>query len=75
MKEKVLEVLKEAIPSVDFLSSKALVDDGILDSLSITEIISTLSLEFDITIPFDEIIEDNFNSIEGLATMVERLQK
>ena len=30
MKEKVLELLQEALPQIDFLSSDALVDDGIL---------------------------------------------
>jgi len=73
MKEKVLQVLQEALPQIDFLSSDALVDDGILESLSITEIIATLTMEFGITIPYEEIIEENFNSIQGLADMVERL--
>ena len=74
MKEKVLEALQEALPQIDFLASDALVDDGILDSLAITEVIATLSMEFDITIPFEEIVEDNFNSVDGLTAMVERLQ-
>ncbi len=74
MKEKVLHVLQDALPQIDFLASNAMVDEGVIDSLTITEIIATLSMEFDITIPFEEIIEDNFNSIEGLAAMVERLE-
>ena len=75
MREKILELLTEEFPDVDFTSSDALVDDGILDSLTITGIIATLTMEFGITIPYEEIIEDNFNSIDGLARMVEKLQK
>ena len=75
MKEKVLQVLQEALPHIDFLESDEMVDEGILDSLSITEIIATLSMEFGITIPFEDIVEENFNSIDGLAKMVERLSK
>lgn len=74
MKERVLEVLQEEFPEIDFLSSDELVDDGILDSLTITGIIATLSMEFGITIPYEEIIEENFNSIDGLANLVEKLQ-
>ncbi len=74
MEEKVLALLSEEFPEVDFESSDALVDDGILDSLTITGIIASLSMEFGITIPYEEIIEENFNSISGLAKMVERLQ-
>jgi acyl carrier protein len=75
MEERILELLSEEYPEIDFESSDALVDDGILDSLTITGIIATLTMEFGITIPYEEIIEENFNSIQGLAAMVERLQK
>lgn len=75
MEQKILELLTEEYPDIDFSSSDALVDDGILDSLTITGIIATLTMEFGIEIPYEEIIEDNFNSIAGLAKMVEKLQK
>ncbi len=73
MEEKITELLTNEFPEIDFTASDALVDDGILDSLTITGIIATLSMEFGITIPYEEIIEENFNSIKGLAAMVERL--
>lgn len=75
MEEKVLALLMEEFPEVDFSASDALVDDGILDSLTITGIIAALTMEFNITIPYEEIVEDNFNSIAGLAKMVDRLSK
>lgn len=74
MEEKVLEVLSKEFPQIDFKASDTLVDDGILDSLTIVSIISTLNVEFDIEIPYEEIIEENFNSIAGLAKLVEKLQ-
>ena len=75
MKEKVLAVLERECPDVDFTSSEELVTDGVLDSLTLTEIIAALTMEFDITIPYDEIIEANFNSVGAIAAMVERLSK
>ncbi len=74
LEEKILELLKEEYPEIDFTASDELVDDGILDSMTLTGIIAALSMEFDITIPYEEIIEENFNSIAGMAKMVERLQ-
>lgn len=74
MEEKVLQVLQEEFPDIDFTSSDALVDDGILDSLTITGIIAALTMEFGITIPYEEIVEENFNSVKGLADMITRLQ-
>lgn len=73
MREKVLEVLQRECPEIDFLSSDALVDDGILDSLSLTGIIAALTMEFGIAIPYEEIVEENFNSVDALTVMVERL--
>lgn len=74
MEEKILNLLSKEYPEIDFTASDALVDDGILDSLTITGIIALLTMEFGITIPYEEIIEENFNSIKGLANMVQRLQ-
>ena len=74
MYNKVLALLQEEYPEVDFTSSDELVDEGILDSLTLTGIIAALSMEFDIEIPYDEIIEENFNSVEAMTEMVERLQ-
>lgn len=72
MEQRVLELLQEEFEQIDF-SSDTLVDDGTLDSLTITEIIAVFTMEFGISIPYEEITEDNFNSVAGLAAMVERL--
>lgn len=74
MKEKVLEVLKDVNPDIDFTSSDTLVDDGVLDSLTLTSIIAALTMEFDIVIPYEEIVEENFNSVDAMTAMVERLK-
>lgn len=74
MKGKVLQLLQQECPEIDFLSSTTLVDDDILDSLSLTSIIAALTMEFGIVIPYEEIVEENFNSVDAIAAMVERLQ-
>lgn len=73
MEEKILNLLQAEYPEIDFNVSDELVDDGILDSLTLTGIIAVLTIEFGITIPYEEIVEENFNSIAGMAKMVERL--
>ena len=75
MREKVLEVLERECPDIDFLASDKLVTDGIVDSLALTLIIAALTMEFGIEIPYEEIVEANFDSVDGLAAMVERLSK
>ncbi|WP_242829869.1 phosphopantetheine-binding protein [Butyrivibrio fibrisolvens] len=46
-----------------------------MDSLTITGIIALLTMEFGIVIPYEEIVEENFNSVGAMARMVERLQQ
>lgn len=74
MENELLELLSNEYPEIDFAMSDTLVDDGILDSLTITGIIALLSMEYDINIPYEEIIEENFNSVAALAALVERLK-
>jgi acyl carrier protein len=50
------------------------VDDEILDSLAMVTIIAEMSMEFDINIPYEEISADNFNSVDAITTMVQRLK-
>lgn len=75
MEEKVLELLTKEFPEIDFQSSEELVDDGILDSLTLTGIIAAFTMEFGIMIPYEEIVEENFNSVSGMAKMIERLSE
>ena len=75
MKERVLEVLQNAMPQIDFLGSDALIDDGILDSLLIVNLVSELSMEFDIVFDLNELVPENLNSLDAIVETVMRLQK
>ena len=59
--EKLLEILEEIKPGVDYENIDTLINDHYLDSLSILSLISELEDEFDIVIPTVEIIPDNFS--------------
>lgn len=71
MEEKVLEICKEVDDSIDYTST-TLIDDGVLDSVTLISIISELSDEFDVSIPYEEIIPENFNSVKAMAELVEK---
>lgn len=72
MREKVREVLSKALPSVDFDSSDRLFDDGIIDSIMLLKIVSTLGSEFGIEIGFDDLEASNFNSIDSITALVNK---
>ena len=64
--EELLKILKEIHSDVDYETCTTLIDDGILDSFDIISIITEVSSEFDVQIPANEIVPENFNSAEAL---------
>lgn len=72
--EALLSILQELHPEVDFTTCETLVDDKILDSFDIISIITEINSEYDVAIPAEEIIPENFNSAEALYDLIERLQ-
>lgn len=75
MKEQILALCEDVLPQVDFRTETALVDDGILDSLSIVTLVSELSLEFDVVFDMNELTPENLNSIDAIVETVKSLQK
>ena len=74
MRERILEIAKKALPQIDFEGSDSLVDDGILDSLSIVTLISELTMEFGVTFDMEELMPEDFNSIDSMVETVRRFQ-
>lgn len=74
MKERILEILKDALPQIDFTASDALVDDGILDSLSIVTLVSELSMEYGVLFDMEKLMPENLNSIDAIVETVKSLQ-
>mgnify|MGYP002610585671 CR=1 FL=1 len=66
MKEQLLAILTEAVPGVDFEQETALVDDEILESLDIVTIVSELKDVFDVEITVDDLVPENFNTVEAM---------
>jgi acyl carrier protein len=73
--DKILEILNEARPDIDFEEEKELIDGGLLDSFDIVSIISDLNDEFDINIRVTDLKAENFNSVEAIQNLVLSKQK
>ena len=75
MKEQIIEILEVIQPEADDETCLTLIDDHILTSLDVLSLVAELEDEFDVTIPTVEIIPSNFNSVDAIAALVERLQE
>lgn len=74
MKEKVLEVLNSIRPDVDFEAETALIDDSILESFDVIQIVTTLMDEFNIYIDADDIEPENLNDLDAICALVAQKQ-
>ena len=69
-----MEILKNIHPDVDFETCTTLVDDRIIDSFDIVTIISEINDEYDVVIPAEDIVPENFNSAKALYELIQRLE-
>ena len=69
-----LEILTDLHPDVDFETCDTLIDDQILDSFDIITVISEVNEAYDVVIPAEEIVPENFNSAKALYELIVRLE-
>lgn len=68
MREHIISILSEALPTVDFDSDFLFSE---LDSLNIANILMILSDEYDITLDASDVTPKNFKTIDSLVSLVE----
>ncbi len=71
--EELLTILEDLHPEVDFDTCTTLIDDGILDSFDIVTIVAEVDAAYDVAIPAEELIPENFNSAQRLYALIQSL--
>ena len=72
--DELLKILNEINSDIDYVNEKDLIDDGLLDSLDVVALVSELNDHYGIEIGLDELVPENFNSVEAMLAMIERLK-
>lgn len=71
MREKLVNILTEICPEVDFETETALIDDGLLESLDIVMIVTEIMQEFGVELTVDDLLPENFNSVDAILALIE----
>lgn len=71
-KEKIYEILSEIQPSFNFKTSSNFIEDGLLDSFDIVQLVSELEKVFDIRISALDILPENFNSVDAIDELIHK---
>ncbi len=72
--DEMIGILKEIKPDVDFEKETKLVDNNLIDSFDIVQIVMKLNETFEVEIGADSITPENFNSAASLWALVQKLK-
>ena len=70
-----MNILNELRPELDFEKEDRLIDDGVLDSFDLVSLIGEMNDQFDVEIDFDDIEPENFNSVQAMVNLIQRLKE
>lgn len=70
--KKVIDILKELRPEVDFTTSEDYIEDGMLDSFDVVSLVSMMDKEYGISIKGREIVPENFSSLAKIQALVQK---
>lgn len=73
MRDELIEILEMICPDIDVNDEDMNLPED-LDSMDIIALIAELEDKFDIEITMEEKTEENFENIDTLVAMIERLQ-
>ena len=75
MRDTVLDILTEIRVDIDFENETKLIDDNILASLDIVAIVGEFNDEFDVEISVEDLVPENFNSVDAMVKLIEAAQE
>ena len=70
--KQIYAILQEIRPEFDFSTSDDLIADGMLDSLDIVTLVSTLDKRFGISIDGVDITPENFRNVEAIGSLLQK---
>ena len=72
VKLQVISILSEIRPEYDFSQDLNFIEEGMLDSLDMVTLVAGLDEKFSISIDGDDIIPENFSSLELIVNLLKK---
>lgn len=70
VRKKLLSILREYHPDIDFEKEESLITGRVLDSFDMVHLVTEFTEEFDVDILASDVIPDNFNTVDAMAELV-----
>jgi len=72
MREKIVSILTELRPEFDFNEPLNFIEEGMLDSFDVINLVTALDSEFGISIDGTDVLPDNFSSVENIEALLRK---
>lgn len=74
MRQKVIRILGELRPEFDFTEKVNYLEQGMLDSYDVVNLVATLEDEFGISIDGMDILPENFSTIDKIVDLLKKYE-
>lgn len=74
-KDELLDILHDLNADADFENCEDLVEEGLLTSLEMVMLISEISSRMGVQLPPEEIVPENFRSVESIRALIEKARE
>ena len=72
MKERILKILSGLRPEFDFTMDVIFIEEGILDSFDVINLVTALDSEFGISIDGTDVLPENFSSVNAIVMLLKK---
>lgn len=72
--EELLEILEDLKPDTDFAGRTDLITAGVLKSFDVMMLITEIADTFDVEIPVEKVVPENFESPERILALIDSLR-
>lgn len=74
MKERILKILSGLRPEFDFTMDVNFIEEGILDSFDVINLVTALDSEFGISIDGTDVLPENFSSVNAIVMLLKKTE-
>ena len=72
MRDRIIKILNEIRPEFDFGTNSDFIEQGMLDSFDIVNLVVALDNEFSISIDGMDILPENFSDIDKIESLLKK---
>ena len=70
MKQQIIKILQEIRPEFDFSKANSFIEEGMLDSFDIVNIVTALDENYGISIDGMDILPENFATVDSIINLL-----